>query len=221
MLPVTGKAEFVDVTEQVGINEYTTSISATFFDDRDGKLDLLIGNSLAPYLPDYNRPTPLNIFKLPAPEYPKRSQDVSFHASHLEQRRKRRTQRPLPQYRQRQIREDGYGPDGHAGNASTAIGTGDLNGDGYTDLYCSSDFGPDDLYLNDHGKRFVRVSGKTFGSIGKDTYKGMNVTIADLDTRGLLDIYVSNVHVPLQAEGSLLWKTQLNPRNHSSPGFPR
>ena len=102
---------------------------------------------------------------------------------------------------------------------TTAIGSGDLNGDGYTDLYCSSDFGPDDLYLNDNGKRFVRVSGKTFGSIGKDTYKGMNVSIADLDNRGLLDIYVSNVHVPLQAEGSLLWKTRLNPRNHFRPDF--
>jgi hypothetical protein len=37
----------------------------------------------------------------------------------------------------------------------------------------------------------------------------MNVSIGDLDNRGQLDIYVSNVHVPLQAEGSLLWKTQV------------
>jgi len=71
MLPVTGKPEFVDVTEQAGIQEHTTSIAATFFDyDRDGKLDLLIGNSLPPYLADYERPTPLTIFKLPEPEYP-------------------------------------------------------------------------------------------------------------------------------------------------------
>jgi len=55
-----------------------------------------------------------------------------------------------------------------------------------------------------------------FGSIGKDTYKGMNVSIADLDNRGQLDIYVSNVHVPLQAEGSLLWKTYPNQRIHSA-----
>jgi enediyne biosynthesis protein E4 len=221
MLPVTGKAEFVDVTEQTGINEYTTSISTTFFDyDRDGKLDLLIGNSLAPYLPDYDRPTPLNIFKLPAPEYP--GDRRMFHFMHHTWNNAENGgpnalyhNTGSGKFAKMDMAAMGM-PETHW---TTAIGTGDLNGDGYTDLYCSSDFGPDDLYLNDHGKRFVRVSGKTFGSIGKDTYKGMNVSIADLDNRGLLDIYVSNVHVPLQAEGSLLWKTQLNPRNHFRPDF--
>ena len=221
MLPMTGKAEFVDVTEQVGINEYTTSISATFFDyDRDGKLDLLIGNSLAPYLPDYNRPTPLNIFKLPAPEYP--GDRRMFHFMHHTWNNAENGgpnalyhNTGSGKFAKMDLAAMGM-PETHW---TTAIGTGDLNGDGYTDLYCSSDFGPDDLYLNDNGKRFVRVSGKTFGSIGKDTYKGMNVSIADLDNRGLLDIYVSNVHVPLQAEGSLLWKTRLNPRNHFRPDF--
>jgi hypothetical protein len=221
MLPVTGTAEFVDVTEQAGINEYTTSISATFFDyDRDGKLDLLIGNSLAPYLPDYNRPTPLNIFKLPAPEYP--GDRRMFHFMHHTWNNAENGgpnalyhNTGSGKFAKMDMAAMGM-PETHW---TTAIGTGDLNGDGYTDLYCSSDFGPDDLYLNDHGKRFVRVSGKTFGSIGKDTYKGMNVSIADFDNRGLLDIYVSNVHVPLQAEGSLLWKTRLNPRNHFRPDF--
>jgi hypothetical protein len=56
-----------------------------------------------------------------------------------------------------------------------------------------------------------------FGSIGKDTYKGMNASIGDLDNRGQLDIYVSNVHVPLQAEGSLLWKTY--PHHSFVPDF--
>src|SRR5260370_16721842 len=60
---------------------------------------------------------------------------------------------------------------------TTAIGTGDLNGDGYTDLYCSSDFGPDDLYLNAPVKRFVRFSPKTFGHIAHDTSTRINVTI--------------------------------------------
>src|SRR6266446_843475 len=42
------------------------------------------------------------------------------------------------------------------------------------------------------------------GSVGKDTNKGMNV---------------SNVQVPLQAEGSLLWKTYPNPKNEFRPAF--
>ena len=70
MLPVTGKPEFKDVTDEAGVGDYSTSVAATFFDyDRDGKLDLLVGNSFAPYLKDYRTPTPLNIFDLPQPEY--------------------------------------------------------------------------------------------------------------------------------------------------------
>ncbi|MBM3459761.1 MAG: hypothetical protein FJX77_14665 [Armatimonadetes bacterium] len=38
----------------------------------------------------------------------------------------------------------------------------------------------------------------------------MNVTIADFTSDGVPEIYVSNVHAPLQAEGSLLWT--LRPR---------
>jgi hypothetical protein len=221
MLTMTGKPEFVDVTDQVGIDEHTTSIAATFFDyDRDGKLDLLIGNSLPPYLPDYAKPTPLTIFKLPQPEYP--GDRRMFHFMHhtwnnAENGGRKALYHNLGQGQFEKMDVAGMGmPETHW---TTAIGTGDLNGDGYTDLYCSNDFGPDDLYLNDHGKRFVRVAGKMFGSVGKDTYKGMNVSISDLDNRGQLDIYVSNVHVPLQAEGSLLWKTYPNPKNPFRPEF--
>jgi len=221
MLPVTGKPEFIDVTDEAGIEEHTTSIAATFFDyDRDGKLDLLIGNSLPPYLPDYAEPTPLTIFNLPQPEYP--GDRRMFHFMHqtwnnAENGGRKALYRNLGSGRFEKMDMAAMGmPETHW---TTAIGTGDLNGDGYTDLYCANDFGPDDLYLNDHGKRFVRVAGKMYGSIGKDTYKGMNVSIADLDNRGQLDIYVSNVHVPLQAEGSLLWKTYPNPANPFRPDF--
>jgi hypothetical protein len=204
MLPVTGRAEFVDVSERVGLVEHNTSVAATFFDaDRDGRLDLYVANSLTPYLPDYPRPTPLTVFKLPEPEYP--GDRRMFHFMHESWNDASNGGLNLL------FRNDGTRftrvpgmPEMHF---SLAVGTGDLNGDGYTDLYVANDFGPDDLYLNDRGRRFVRVSGTTFGSIGKDTYKGMNASIADLDNRGELDVYVSNVHVPLQAEGSLLWKT--------------
>jgi hypothetical protein len=58
--------------------------------------------------------------------------------------------------------------------------------------------------MNRHG-RFERVADTMFGDIGMDTYKGMNSSISDFDRDGRLDIYVSNVHHALQAEGSLLW----------------
>jgi hypothetical protein len=38
----------------------------------------------------------------------------------------------------------------------------------------------------------------------------MNVSIGDLSNRGAWDIYVSNVHAPLQAEGSLLWELRMD-----------
>ncbi len=209
MLPVTGKAEFKDVTDEAGVGDYSTSVAATFFDyDRDGKLDLLVGNSFAPYLKDYRAPTPLNIFALPQPEYA--GDRRMFHFMHESWSN---AQNGGPnvlfhnsgggRFEKMDMAAMGM-PETHF---TLAVATGDLNGDGYTDLYCANDFGPDDLYLNDHGRRFVHVQGKMFGSIGRDTYKGMNASIGDLDNRGQLDIYVSNVHVPLQAEGSLLWKT--------------
>jgi hypothetical protein len=92
-----------------------------------------------------------------------------------------------------------------------------VNGDGWTDLYIASDFGRDDLYINEHGRRFRRVAGRLFGDVGMDTYKGMNSSIADFDRDGRLDIYVSNVHHALQAEGSLLWMN----RGADDDGTPR
>jgi len=212
MLPVTGKPEFVDVTDKAGVGEYSTSVAATFFDyDRDGKLDLLVGNSFSPYLKDYSEPTPFNIFSLPQPEYP--ADRRMFHFMH-ESWNNAENGGPKVLFhnsgRGRFAKMDAAAMGLPQTHFTLAVATGDLNGDGYTDLYCANDFGPDDLYLNDHGKRFVHVQGRMFGSIGKDTYKGMNASIGDLDNRGQLDIYVSNVHVPLQAEGSLLWKTYGN-----------
>jgi hypothetical protein len=212
MLPLTGKPDFVDVTEQAGIGDYSTSVAATFFDyDRDGKLDLLVANSFAPYLKDYAAPTPLNIFALPQPEYA--GDRRMFHFMH-ESWSNAQNGGPNVLFHNsgggRFQKMDMVAMGMPQTHFTLAVATGDLNGDGYTDLYCANDFGPDDLYLNDHGSRFVHVQGKMFGSIGKDTYKGMNASIGDLDNRGQLDIYVSNVHVPLQAEGSLLWKTYRN-----------
>jgi hypothetical protein len=89
---------------------------------------------------------------------------------------------------------------------TVAIGAADLNGDGWPDLYVANDFGPDQLLINQGDASFRRVRGSVAGSIGRDTYKGMNVSIADFDSDGRVGIYVSNVHERLQAEGSMLWQ---------------
>ena len=102
---------------------------------------------------------------------------------------------------------------------SLAVSTVDLNRDGWTDLYIANDFGPDEVYLNEGGKHFRRIQGRLFGEIGKDTYKGMNSTVADFDRNGWLDVYVSNVHHALQAEGSLLWMVSANTEDAFVPTF--
>ncbi|MCW8138657.1 MAG: VCBS repeat-containing protein [Planctomycetota bacterium] len=204
-----GALSFEDVTDQLGIDEHSVSLAATFLDlDRDGRLDLLLTNALPTHLPGYDRPTPLNIFDLPPPEHEGDRRALAFM-------------------------HDGWHDAANGGvnlvfrgrsdgtferldpaavgltetRWSLAVGTADLDRDGWTDLYIANDFGPDELYLN-RGGRFESIKGRLFADIGRDTYKGMNVSIADFDRNGWLDVYVSNVHHALQAEGSLLWMTR-------------
>lgn len=208
-LAETGTAAFRDATRAAGIDDHTTCLAATFLDyDRDGRLDLLIGNSVTPYLRDYDPPRPLNVFALPAPEHD--GDRRMFHFMHdgwhdATNGGRNALYRNLGggRFAKQDIAAMGM-PETHW---TLAIGTGDFDRDGWPDLYLASDFGRDDLYLNRGGKRFERVAGNLFGEIGLDTYKGMNSTVADFDRNGHPDVYVSNVHHALQAEGSLLWMT--------------
>jgi enediyne biosynthesis protein E4 len=214
----TGKLAFTDITEIAGIRGHHTCLAALFLDaDRDGDLDLMIGNSMTPYLPDYAKPTPLNPFHLPQPEY--EGDRRMFHFMHASWHKA--TNGGLNRF----YRNCGDGsfaeedivklgmPETHW---TLALNSADFDGDGWQDIYAASDFGPDDLYLNEKGHGFRRIEGPNFGAIGHDTYKGMNVSIADFDRSGTPDIYVSNVHAPLQAEGSLLWMTE---RTHEGVVF--
>ena len=207
LLRETGTLGFADVSGEAGVAQYAISVTANVLDfDHDGRPDLFVGNALNPYLPGYDTPTRLNIFSLPAAEYPgdRRMFRFMHNGWHNADNGGRNVL----------LRNKGDGtfetldaaamgmPETHW---TLATGTGDLNGDGWTDLYLASDFGHDDLYLNEGGRHFRRVAGRMFGDVGMDTYKGMNSTVADFDRDGRLDVYVSNVHHALQAEGSILW----------------
>ena len=202
-----GAITFRDVTAQSGIDEYTVSIAATMADfSQSGKLDLFIGNALSPTLPDYPVPTEFNIFHLPAPAFP--DDRRMFHFMHSTWHNAENGGHNAfyrndggGHFTKQDVRKIGL-PETHW---TMAVGVADFNRDGWPDLYCASDYGPDDIYLNDGGKGFKRQAGTFSGSVGRDTYKGMNVSIGDLDNSGALDVYVSNVHAPLQAEGSLAW----------------
>lgn len=207
-----GAPVFRDVTTEAGLDEYTVSTAATMADfDLDGDLDLFIGNAMAPELPDYDPPQRFNVFQLPQEQYP--GDRRMFHFMHSTWHNASNGGRNilLRQDHGRFHREDIAALGMPETHWTLAVGTADLNQDGWPDLYCASDYGPDDLYLNRQGRGFDRVRGSFSGSIGRDTYKGMNVSIGDLDNRGWQDIHVANVHAPLQAEGSLVWRVEPDP----------
>ena len=197
---------FIDTGRQSQLRPYTVSQTAIALDvNRDGLLDVLVGNSINPMLEDYDEPTRFNIFALPEPEYD--GDRRMFNIMH-------RTWHDADNGGENVLflnRGDVFEEvDNEAWGLSSrrwtiAIGASDLNDDGWTDLYMANDFGPDRLYLNKQGQGFEEVRGDLVGELGRDTYKGMNTSIADFDGNGHPDIYVSNVHHILQPEGSLLW----------------
>lgn len=207
MLKETGTLRFEDVSAAAGMPDYAISIAANVIDyDRDGRPDILIGNVLSPTLHTYGDSVRLNIFDLPQPAYPGDRRMFAFmHDGWHDANNGGRNilLHNLGNGRFETMDAAAMGmPETHW---TMAIGTGDFNGDGWTDLYLASDFGHDDLYINEGGRHFRRVAGRMFGDIGMDTYKGMNSSVVDFDRDGRLDVYVSNVHHALQAEGSLLW----------------
>ncbi len=202
----TGKANFIDISRKNNTNQFSVSLTANVFDyDGDGWLDLYIGNAMNPWLPDYDKPTPFTLFNLPKPAFDgdRRMLNVMHRSWH----NARNGGEDVLLHNNQGNFENTVMTDLGLSNTGWTldVGTGDLNNDGWTDLYIANDFGPDSIFINQQGKNFRILEGKLRGSLGKDTYKGMNASFGDMDNNGSLDVYVSNVHEPLQAEGSMLW----------------
>jgi enediyne biosynthesis protein E4 len=207
----TGKPAFKDVSAAVGPFDYSISVSANFMDfNRDGQLDLVLANAMTRELPQYKSPTRLNLFKLPEPEYEGDVRMFRFMHESWHQANNGDVNEVYLFDGTKYAKQNSAALGMPETRWSLAMSTGDFDQDGFTDLYVANDFGPDDLYFNRGGVKFEQRKGKVFGSIGRDTYKGMNASVADFDNNGWLDVYVSNVHHALQAEGSLLWMFSKN-----------
>src|SRR5918992_898564 len=70
-----------------------------------------------------------------------------------------------------------------------AAASADFNEDGWPDIYLANDYGPEELYLNDHGRRFVL----TTAGLESESKSGMSVTLGDAFNRGRLDVFVTNI----------------------------
>ena len=202
----TGKLEYKLYKRGPFLDNYSVSVSANVFDfNQDGRLDLLQNQVVSPYFSGYDKPVKINIFKLPQPEYTGDRRMFHFmHDSWSNANNGGKNSLWLNA-------DTGFKPldSDEIGLKETrwslASGTGDFNNDGWPDLYIANDFGRDDAYLNQNGHRWIRQEGKFFQDLGLDSYKGMNTSIGDVDGDLREDIYISNVHHALQAEGSLLW----------------
>src|SRR5688500_7937806 len=93
---------------------------------------------------------------------------------------------------------------------SLAVASADFNDDGWPDIYLANDYGPEELYLNDAGRRFVL----TTAGLESESKSGMSVAVGDAFNRGRLGVLATN----LSARGYLpqsnnLRRTQLRERN--------
>ena len=70
-----------------------------------------------------------------------------------------------------------------------AAASADFNGDGWPDIYLANDYGPEELYLNEHGARFVLST----AGLESESKSGMAVALGDAFNRGRLDAFVTNI----------------------------
>jgi hypothetical protein len=214
-----GDGSFEDVTERAGVGFWGYGNGATFLDhDRDGWLDLLVGNYFADSLPD-ERTGRMARSNLWDPVTTRVMQSTFTHADNggrnlLYRNRGDGTFEEIAAAAG--LRFHGW---------TLSVGSADLNNDSWPDLYLANDFGPDELYFNtgasEQPPRFRRVidpSGRP--GIGTDWWKGMNVDFGDVDGNGYLDIYVTNILARRYKsdEGNMLW---LNQTDAAAPGGRR
>lgn len=168
-----GELRFTDVSAGSGLDDWTNSNAATWFDyDRDGILDLYI----TAYFDSAH-----DLWDLESTSIMHDSFEFSRNAGLNRLYR-------------------GHG-DGTFEDVTEATGVGstrwtyaavaaDFDRDGWPDLYLGNDYGPEELYLNKGGERFELAEG--IGLEG-ESKSGMCVALGDVLGQGRPSVYVTNI----------------------------
>jgi hypothetical protein len=184
-----GEIHFTDVTAKSGTANPHWGVSATFFDyDRDGWLDLYVGNYLsfsyaakpcrtAAGEPDYCGPVAADA--VPGRLFHNRG-DGTF--------------------------EDVTAKSGIGAEYGPALGViaADLDGDGWPDLYVADDETPNQLWINQRNGTFKNVALVAGCAVGPDgrPQASMGVDAGDFDGDGREDLFMDN----LTGEGDALYR---------------
>lgn len=207
-----GGGRFRDITATSGTGFWGYGNGATFVDyDRDGLLDLFLGNYFPEAVPDpaTGKQRKLDLWD----PFTTRVMHESFTRATNGGRNV--LYRNLGNNRFEDVTEKvGLGYTGW----TLSVGAADLDNDGWPDLYVANDFGADEIYFNtgasERPPRFLPFVGKEgHPAIGDDWWKGMNVDFGDVDGNGFLDIYVTNILAPRYKsdEGNMLWLNLADP----------
>jgi hypothetical protein len=186
-----GDGTFTDVTAKSGISDPLWSSSAAFADvDHDGDLDLLVVNYVD--------------FSLTNNKFcgdPKRNLRAYCHPDVY-------NGQPVRFFRNRGdgTFEDATQSAGFGGAVGPGLGVvfGDIDNDGWEDVYIANDTKPNFLFRNKGNGTFEDISllsGTQLGERGQPE-AGMGVDMGDYDNDGLLDIIVTN----FQQETNALYK---------------
>lgn len=187
----TGAYSFSNVSESSGLTQFGNTIAVIAFDaDRDGWLDLMLGNYFKPE----------NLLDLKTPHVLPNNLDYATNGGGVTFWRNVALENGQRGFKD--ITEEA-GFIEHTG-WTLDLGHADLNNDGWQDVYIAGDYGTDRMFFNkgDGKAIFEEV---TESAIGFDTRKGMNVDMGDYNRDGWLDIYVTNITDEYMKECNMLW----------------
>ncbi len=189
---------FTRVTESANLPDWINANAAVWFDyDRDGWIDLFVGGFY---------PADLNLWNLTNTRVMPESFEYAQNGG----------RNYLFRNRGDGIFEEVAEATGLTSERWTlAAAAADVDHDGDPDLFVANDFGINELYINDRGRRFREVGREA--NVARTPKSGMNASFGDVLNRGEWTLYVTNISEP----GVLIHGNDLWVPTHDSGGAPR